>query len=217
MGRRRCCCECWTAGDDFTGSNAAGAGWGSKWDASNALCNLDTNRGKLESGYVLFNERLPDSRGACIIQLDLVDCQDNDIWEIRFGWNNASNYLAVQIEVDGTDLIQRIKSTADAGWYSDDVEQTAGCGTDQRSAPSAGGTQNIIVTYNRSMVQISGTIVLSGGIVHWLCRDVPATPANRIALAHGGGPRAIYFDNLDLSDHYANNRICPYYGCPCTQ
>lgn len=214
MGRRRCCCYvgCWADGDDFNRADTpVGSGWGSKWDSTNGVGNISSNRGKLDSGYMVFNQSLPDNEGSCLAKITVDSPQDDDVYEVHIAWKDATHYLGFRFEVDGSWWVQSL-SSAGGSWFSDDVEVISGCGTYQ-DAFLAG--REFAMSYDREVLRIGGTSFSSPHYEMWGCYDVTWSPSNKIVLAHGGGPRPIYFDSFWVSDHFVHDPTCPFYGCVC--
>lgn len=212
--RRQCCCDCLTHSDNFDRDDTGvGTGWGPLWDHSNATGNIDTNRGRLDAGYMIFQQPLPDLQGSALVDIEVVNPQDGDMYDVYLAWKSVTEFLGARFEVDGgnTLWIQQLQKAGGA-WFKDDVELIGGCGTFQEAF---GGGQEFFVSYDRKVLRIGGTTPEDPHYELWGCYEVTWTPAIKIVLAHGGGPRSIFFDNFAISDHYAHNRTCPFYGCVC--
>lgn len=187
------------------------SGWGSGWDTSAATASISNGRGKLTAGYAIHQSALPDALGSGLLTVDVVAPQQGDAYDLYLAWADPAAYLVARVEVDGLYWKQSIRAAGGA-WFSDDVEVIAGCGT--KREPFL-GARSFTLHYDRETLAIGGTVADSAAYVLWQCQSVSWTPPNKVGLGHGGGPRAIYFDNVVASDHYVHNPTCPWYGCRC--
>lgn len=218
-GNPTCCCDCQSFSDNFNRDDTGvGTGWGPLWDHSNGTGNISSNTAKLDSGYMVFEQELPDKEGSALVDIAVVNPQDGDIYDIYLAWKSITEFLGARFEVDGgnSKWIQQISSMGISGtsdvWFKDDVELISGCGTFQEEFV---GAKDFSVSYDREVLRIGGTSPEDPHYELWGCYEVTWTPANKVVLAHGGGPRSIFFDNFAISDHFVHNSVCPFYGCVC--
>lgn len=214
MKRHECCCgECVEYEDGFYREDTpAGTGWGSGWDHSNGTGNIESDRGKLTAGYMIFNQSLPDSQGSGLLNINFYDSQDGDIYDVYMAWNNPSEYLVARFRVNDPWWEISIRK-AGGNWVDDHTELIPGCGTHQQPFLAGGWAAT---SYDRTIFRVGGTT--PEAFAHyelWNCLGLVGPTVNKVGVGHGGGPRALYFDNLWISDHYAHDRTCPFYGCVC--
>lgn len=211
--RRRCCCNCVQYTDDFFRADDP-TGWGELWDTTEAVAEVVGYTGKLTEGYAIYKLSLPDPEGSGIVAVELYDPQDGDIYDVYLAWRSTTNYLVARFQADAASgyWINSLQKHGSGSWWADNVEMMAGCGTYQEPFMSS---RTFIVSYDRGVLRIGGNTPEFPHYEHWLCCDVSYGLPNKIGLAHGGGPRPIYFDNFFASDHYVHNVTCPYYGCVC--
>jgi hypothetical protein len=216
----RCCCPCQVVADNFNRDDNA-LDLGPNWEILDEGWSIAGNTARATQDLALHRSPLPDRLGSMVVRVDLVEPDYGDIFDVVLSAHDRDNFLFARFQAPADEFAPeywrqgvgtRVAGVENIYW--DDVEITAGCGTFQE-AYLWKATRNVLVHFDRDVLEIGGSSVGFGHYGLWQCASRPGDPAQRAGLRHGGGPRAIRFDNFVASEHKRTNRTCPDYGCRC--
>lgn len=226
MGRRRCCCGCVQFLDEFERPDADTLG--PQWELveNDAEWEIEDWKAKASKGTALWVGQLPDKHGSAILDVELVDMQEGDVFEILWAWKDESNYMFVRFEVrDGPSewsLEHTMKTTigkvvaGEESSVSDHDVLHAGCvelmAINNHSPLSYGASSRQLRMYfDRNTLQLDSGA--AGGDL-WNC--VSEADGRRVGMRRpDGNTRPLFFNSFFASEHYVTNPTCPDRGCRC--
>ena len=239
MTRRRCCCPCWTSEDDFDRAEL-----GDNWtpdDDDDVDIYLNTLR--ITSGKAIYEVEPVDPYGGILVRVDLVDMQDGDIFRVLVDYEDpehgSESYYYAQITVSTVGNVPcvlelyRHEDNRDTLLATSEPQYGELCEDLFYEQPNvtAGDTRQFNVYWapvpDPDTQQAGGLLKAWLGYTDdgtwpvWTCGTVGGTygygdrAGGKVGLAHGGGPRAVRFDELSLIDHCEHNRECPCVYCTC--
>jgi hypothetical protein len=219
MGRRRCCCECVQFEDNFNRADASDLG--PNWEIIDEGWSILSNTARATQDMAIYKPTLPDEEGSMIVRVELFEPDYGDVFDVILAYHDETNFLFARFEAPPDEFAPEVwrqglgvRSGSGESIYWDDVEITTGCGTLQE-AFMLRATRPVLIHFDRDVFEIGGSSVGFSHYNLWQCQSPPPKPANRAGLRHGGGPRAIRFDNFEVSEHNRTNPTCPDYGCRC--
>jgi hypothetical protein len=224
VSRRKCCCKrgCVTITDDFNRPDAENLGprWGigftSDWQISGG-------KAKGIAGDAIHAQRFPDKNGSMLATVTVQNTQYGDVYALLLAWYDADNYLYVKFVAPEDEFADQYWETilgevvdGVATEISDTPQLNTDCPSFSLRPFTVDGGHYVLVSYDRDALYVSG--VDPGNPSEGFTRCVgprTKTPANRVGLAHGGGPNPIWVTYFWASEHARTNPECDDIGCNC--
>jgi len=207
MGRRRCCCGCWSASDNFNRADSTNIG--SRWVECNGDWYITENQlGVTGIGDTLFLQRPPRSVNG-IGEVYLRDLTPGRIYSIVYGdgfWNepycrNDPEEIRYELQFETYEvggMLRLVRVAAGEGESIVAYEQIADLSPNPRLSLCA------------SPERLSGWI---DGATYPVI-DCGQATGHWWGLASRGTGEHL-FDNWRLTEHYAQNPDCPMCWCGC--
>jgi len=209
--RRRCCCDCRIAIDDFNRDNATdmGVNWPEEYQTGD--WQIDGNEA-IEydgAGRTRYKQRHPVPHESSVVYLNTVAEQDGDIYEILINYKDANNFHLAQFEVE-----DRISESGYMGGYI-------------RLYSVVGGVPGLLI--EDDIGEITGTVRWFEAIIgdHTFCARVENNGALLTweltdLISQGyyagmgvAGRSGIRVDNWEWLEHLETKAGCPFCYCRC--
>jgi hypothetical protein len=209
MGRRRCCCNCWTWADNFNRADSTdiGSDWdeygGGDWEiVSNALKETTGT----DNSFAISIHQHPKLDLTGIVTVTAKSIVTSAVYGVIIDFYNTSNYLWLSYWTDGTHSYLRL------GQVAGGVESSIASTSALDYAPIG---EDLTLHFCRSYDGLFGSVeevpqfetygCLGGGL---------PTPGYRAGVANfSTGGETVTFDDFTFSEHLYTNALCP--GCHC--